>query len=63
MKVCNKESIYDRNIFISNFFGIFFAFFPAGLVLYWVVNNSLSIAQQYYITRHVLADSTKLSKK
>ncbi|MDZ7803371.1 membrane protein insertase YidC [Thiohalophilus sp.] len=35
-------------------FTIFFAFFPAGLVLYWVVNNTLSIAQQYYITRYVV---------
>jgi YidC/Oxa1 family membrane protein insertase len=42
--------------FLPLIFGVFFAFFPAGLVLYWVVNNSLSIAQQYYITRHVLAD-------
>ncbi len=32
-------------------FTIFFLWFPAGLVLYWVVNNLLSIAQQYYITR------------
>lgn len=31
-------------------FTIFFAFFPSGLVLYWVVNNLLSIAQQWYIT-------------
>ena len=31
-------------------FTIFFAFFPAGLVLYWVVNNTLSIAQQYYLS-------------
>jgi YidC/Oxa1 family membrane protein insertase len=30
-----------------------FAFFPAGLVLYWVVNNILSIAQQYVITRQI----------
>ncbi len=37
-------------------FSFFFAFFPAGLVLYWVVNNTLSITQQYYITRHVLAE-------
>jgi YidC/Oxa1 family membrane protein insertase len=29
----------------------FMAFFPAGLVLYWFVNNLLSIAQQYYITK------------
>jgi len=32
-------------------FTVFFAFFPSGLVLYWVVNNILSIAQQWYITR------------
>ena len=32
-------------------FTVFFAFFPSGLVLYWVVNNTLSIAQQYVITR------------
>ena len=42
--------------FLPLIFGVFFAFFPAGLVLYWVVNNSLSIAQQYYITRHVLGE-------
>lgn len=34
-------------------FSIFFFFFPAGLVLYWVVNNMLSIAQQWQITRSV----------
>ena len=34
-------------------FTLFFAFFPAGLVLYWVVNNTLSIAQQWYITKSV----------
>ncbi len=34
-------------------FTVFFAFFPAGLVLYWVVNNVLSIAQQYVITRRI----------
>ena len=32
-------------------FGAMFFFFPAGLVLYWVVNNTLSIAQQWQITR------------
>ena len=30
-------------------FSIFFFFFPAGLVLYWLVNNILSIAQQWQI--------------
>ncbi len=34
-------------------FGIFFAFFPSGLVLYWVVNNLVSITQQWYITRKI----------
>lgn len=31
-------------------FTLFFAFFPAGLVLYWVANSVLSIAQQWYVT-------------
>ena len=34
-------------------FTVFFAFFPAGLVLYWTVNNILSIAQQWHITRTI----------
>jgi YidC/Oxa1 family membrane protein insertase len=34
-------------------FTVFFAFFPSGLVLYWVVNNTLSIAQQWMITRRI----------
>lgn len=33
------------------FFTFFFLWFPAGLVLYWVVNNLLSILQQWLITR------------
>jgi YidC/Oxa1 family membrane protein insertase len=34
-------------------FTFFFLWFPAGLVLYWVVNNLLSMAQQYYITKKI----------
>jgi YidC/Oxa1 family membrane protein insertase len=34
-------------------FTVFFAFFPAGLVLYWIVNNTLSIAQQWVITKRI----------
>jgi YidC/Oxa1 family membrane protein insertase len=34
-------------------FSVMFIFFPAGLVLYWVVNNILSIAQQWVITRRI----------
>jgi len=40
-------------------FTFFFLWFPAGLVLYWVVNNCLSIAQQWYITRKIEAASNK----
>jgi YidC/Oxa1 family membrane protein insertase len=32
-------------------FSVMFFFFPAGLVLYWVVNNILSIAQQWQINQ------------
>ncbi|HVV69916.1 MAG TPA: membrane protein insertase YidC [Gammaproteobacteria bacterium] len=32
-------------------FTVFFLSFPAGLVLYWLVNNCLSVLQQWYITR------------
>ena len=34
-------------------FTVFFLFFPAGLVLYWVINNTLSIIQQTYITKQI----------
>jgi len=39
-------------------FTFFFLWFPAGLVIYWVVNNIISVAQQYYITRKVENDPT-----
>lgn len=35
------------------FFTVLFLNFPSGLVLYWLVNNVLSILQQWYITRRV----------
>lgn len=34
-------------------FTLFFAFFPAGLVLYWLANSILSVAQQWYITAKI----------
>ena len=40
-------------------FTFFFLWFPAGLVLYWVVNNTLSITQQWYITRSIEAKVKK----
>jgi YidC/Oxa1 family membrane protein insertase len=51
----------QKNImkFLPAIFTIFFLFFPAGLVLYWVVNNILSIAQQWVITRRIEAGTGK----
>lgn len=40
-------------------FTFFFIWFPAGLVLYWVINNVLSIAQQWIITRQIEAAKKK----
>lgn len=37
-------------------FTFFFLWFPAGLVIYWVVNNVISIVQQYVITRRIEND-------
>ncbi|MEZ5610549.1 MAG: membrane protein insertase YidC [Rhodocyclaceae bacterium] len=42
-------------------FTFMFLFFPSGLVLYWVVNNTLSIAQQWQITRMIEGGKTKTS--
>ena len=39
--------------FMPIIFTVFFLFFPAGLVLYWLVNNVLSMAQQWVITRQI----------
>jgi len=43
-------------------FSIFFFFFPSGLVLYWLVNNILSIAQQWYIMRTLEQPKTARSE-
>ena len=40
-------------------FSFFFFFFPAGLVLYWLVNNILSIAQQWHVNRKIHAEALK----
>lgn len=44
--------------FMPLVFSVFFFFFPAGLVLYWLVNNVLSIAQQWHITRSLALEAT-----
>jgi YidC/Oxa1 family membrane protein insertase len=44
-------------------FSVMFFFFPAGLVLYSLVNNVLSIAQQWFITRSAEAESKGAAAK
>jgi len=45
-------------LFMPLAFSVMFFFFPSGLVLYWVVNNILSIGQQYVITKKFAAPKT-----
>jgi len=45
--------------FMPIVFTVMFLFFPAGLVLYWLVNNILSMAQQWLITRQVEGGQSK----
>jgi YidC/Oxa1 family membrane protein insertase len=49
--------------FMPYVFSIFFFFFPAGLVLYWLVNNILSIAQQWQIQRMFERDKPAHAKR
>ena len=46
-------------MFMPLAFSVMFIFFPSGLVLYWVVNNILSIAQQWVITKKFEAGKAK----
>ncbi|MES2319214.1 MAG: membrane protein insertase YidC [Pseudomonadota bacterium] len=49
-------------LFMPLAFSVMFVFFPSGLVLYWVVNNILSIAQQWVITKK-FEDAAAATKK
>ena len=40
-------------------FGVMFFFFPSGLVVYYLVNNVLSVAQQWYVNKHVVLKKIK----
>jgi len=44
-------------------FGVLFAFFPAGLVLYWTTNGLLGLAQQWYMIRRHGGPSTAVATK
>ncbi|MDT8437846.1 MAG: membrane protein insertase YidC [Wenzhouxiangellaceae bacterium] len=43
-------------------FAVMFAFFPAGLVLYWASNSGISLAQQWYILRQIDAEEARARK-
>ncbi len=49
--------------FMPFIFSVFFFFFPAGLVLYWLVNNILSILQQWQIQRMFDRDKPAHAKR
>lgn len=54
--------------YLPVFFTVFMLFFPAGLVLYWLCNNLISIAQQQYVNKKLekedaLGKNKKKSKK
>ena len=44
-------------------FSVFFLFFPAGLVLYWVVQNLLSILQQWHINKTLAAEAAAKARR
>ena len=44
-------------------FGVMFAFFPAGLVLYWVTNSGLGLLQQWWMTRRYAHAAPTPSKR
>ena len=44
-------------------FTFFFMIFPSGLVLYWTVNNLLSMFQQWYVNRQLASSSAAAAGK
>jgi len=44
-------------------FGVMFAFFPAGLVLYWFTNGLLGLAQQWWMTKRYASDTLPVAAK
>ena len=47
--------------FLPLIFTVFFLWFPAGLTLYWFINNLFTIGQQYYINK--LFEKAKITRK
>ena len=50
-------------LFMPIMFSVFFLFFPSGLVLYWVVQNLLSILQQWHINRTLAAEAKAKARR
>jgi YidC/Oxa1 family membrane protein insertase len=50
-------------LFMPIMFSVFFLFFPAGLVLYWVVQNLLSILQQWHINKTLAAEAAAKARR
>jgi YidC/Oxa1 family membrane protein insertase len=50
-------------MFMPVMFSIFFLFFPSGLVLYWVVQNMLSILQQWHINRTLASEAKAKARR
>jgi len=48
-------------MFMPLIFSVMFFFFPSGLVLYWIVNNILSIAQQWWVERQIAVAKAKVA--
>ena len=44
-------------------FSVLFIFFPSGLVLYWLVNNILQIAQQWHVNRMLENEAALVAAK
>src|SRR5712691_1629468 len=58
------DPVQARVMMIMPFaFGVMFYFFPSGLVLYWLVNNILSILQQWQITRMIEGEKAAASAR
>ncbi len=50
-------------LFMPIMFSVFFLFFPAGLVLYWVVQNLLSILQQWHINKTIAREAKAKARR
>ncbi len=50
-------------LFMPIMFSVFFLFFPSGLVLYWVVQNLIGIAQQWHINRTLERESKAKARR